>query len=66
MTVKTLYKKLYFFSLKVLKARKGSWLSLVLLCQSRNIVGQFKKSYLHRPIKFLNFLTPARIQKYLT
>ena len=25
--------------------------------------GQFKKAYLHRPIKILNFLTPAGIQK---
>ena len=30
------------------------------------MVGQFKKVYLHRPIKILDFLTPARIQKYLT
>ena len=27
---------------------------------------QFKKAYLHRPIRILYFLTPARIQKYLT
>ena len=62
----TLYKKLYFFSLKVLKARKRSYTSVVLLCQSRNMVGQFKKAYLHRPIKILHFLTPAKIQKCLT
>ena len=30
------------------------------------MVGQFKKAYLHRPIKILHFLTPAIIQKYLT
>ena len=30
------------------------------------MVGQFKKAYLHRPIKILHFLTPARIQKCLT
>ena len=29
------------------------------------MVGQFKKAYLHRPIKILHFLTLARIQKYL-
>ena len=34
--------------------------------QSRKIVGKFKKAYFHRPIKFLHFLTPARIQKCLT
>ena len=28
------------------------------------MVGQFKKVYLHRPIKILYFLTPARIQKF--
>ena len=33
---------------------------------SRNMVGQFKKAYLHRPIKILYFLTPARIQKYFS
>ena len=37
-----------------------------LLCELRNMVGQFKKAYLHRPIKILHFLTPPRIQKYLT
>ena len=25
-----------------------------------------QKAYLHRPIKFLHFLTPAKIQKCLT
>ena len=38
---------------------------LVLLYQSRNMVWQFKIAYLHRPIKFLHFLTPAKIQKCL-
>ena len=38
----------------------------VLLCQSRNVVGQLKEAYLHKPIKILHFLTPARIQKGLT
>ena len=40
--------------------------NFVLLCQSRNMVGQFKKAYLHRSIKILHFLTPARIQKCFT
>ena len=30
------------------------------------MVWQFKKAYLHRPIKILHFLTPTRIQKCLT
>ena len=29
------------------------------------MIGQFKKAYLHRPIKILHFLTTARIQKCL-
>ena len=29
------------------------------------MVAQFKKAYLHRPIKILQFPTPARIQKCL-
>ena len=30
------------------------------------MVRQFKKAYFHRPIKILDFLTPAIIQKCLT
>ena len=44
---------------------KEAGIRFVLLCQLRNMVGQFKKTYLHRPIKILYFLTPARIQKCL-
>ena len=65
MTVKTvtLYKKVFFFfSRKVLKARKKTGIIFVLLCQSKNMVGQFKKAHLHRPSKILHFITPARIQ----
>ena len=66
MTVKTvtLYKKLYFFikSLKTIKKKAGS---NFVLCHANNMVGQFKKAYLHRPIKILHFLTPARIQRCL-
>ena len=49
-----------------LKQEKEVGTNFVSLCQSRNIVGQFKKSYLHRKIKILRFLTPGRIQKCLT
>ena len=59
-TVKTvtLCKKLYFLK----KIEAGT--NFALLCQSRNMVG--RKAYLYRPIKVLQCLTPARIQKCLT
>ena len=40
--------------------------NFVLLCQSRNMVGQTNKVYLRRSTKILHFSTPARIQKCLT
>ena len=55
-----------FLSLKVLKAKKEAGTNFVLLRQSRNIIGQFKKVFLHRLIKILHFLTPVRIQNCLT
>ena len=66
-TVKTvaLYKKLYVFDLKSQKQEKEAGTNLIVLCHSRNMVGQFKKAYLHRPIKILHFLTSARIKKCL-
>ena len=67
MTVKTVtsYKKHYSFHYKFEKRKKGAGTNFVLLCQLINMVGQFRKAYLHRPIKILHFLTAARIQKYL-
>ena len=55
MTVKTvaLCKKLYFFPEKSKKQEKEASTNLILLSQSRNMVGQFMKTYLHRPIKIL-------------
>ena len=55
----TLYKKLIFIK----SYEKEAGINFVLLCKSRNVVGEFKKLYLHRPINILHFLTPARIQK---
>ena len=55
----TLHKKSYFFS-KSLKSKKEAGTNFVLLSQSKNMVRQFKKAFLHRPIKFLHFLSPAR------
>ena len=63
-TVKSeiLHKKLYFF-IKSLKSKKKKLaLTSFYYVKSRNMVGQFKKAYLHRPFKILDFLTPARIQ----
>ena len=54
-----LYKKLYFFHEKSKKQEIGN--NFMLLCQSRNVIGQIKKTFLHRPIKILQFITPARI-----
>ena len=55
-----------FFSESLKNKKKEAGTTLVLLCQSRNMVGQLKKVDLHRPIKILHFLTPARIQACLT
>ena len=58
-----LYKKLYLF-IKSLKSKKKKLAqNFVLLCHSRNMVGQFKKANLRRPIKILQFLILARTQK---
>ena len=51
---------------KSLNQEREAGSNFVLLFQSRNMVGQFKKSYLHTPIKILHFLTPAKIQTILT
>ena len=53
-TVKTV--EILFFSLKVLKKKdKEAGTNFVLLCQSRNMVGQFKKTYLHNQSRFYIF-----------
>ena len=50
--------------LKIAKKKDG--VNFILLYQSRNMVWQFEKAYLHRPIDVIYFLTPARIQKCFT
>ena len=35
-------------------------------CESRNMIGQFMKTYLHRPIAILHFPTQGRIEKCFT
>ena len=52
--------------MKVLQARKQADTNFPLSYQSRNMVWEFRKIGLHRPIKILNFLTSARAQKCLT
>ena len=63
----TLYKKLYFFHKNSKRQENEAGTNFALLNQSRNMVGQFKKTYLPlinllRPIKILQFLTRTRIQ----
>ena len=60
--------KIVTFFIKSLKTKgkKNAGVNFVLLCQLRNIIEQFKKAYLHRPIRILHFLTPATTQKCLT
>ena len=48
------------------KKKREAGTNFVLLCQSRNMVGQFNKVYLRRSTKILHFSAPARIQKCLT
>ena len=43
--------------------KKEADTNFVLLSQSINVTGQFIKTYLHRPIKVLDFLTPAKIKR---
>ena len=60
--VKTVTLKNFIFYIKSLISKKAGT-NLVLLSQLRNMVGQFKKAYLHSPISIIHFLTAARIQK---
>ena len=49
-----------------MKSLKEADNNIVLLSKSRNMVEQFMRTYLYRPIKILQFLTPAKIQICLT
>ena len=61
----TLYKELNFFSFKVLKTKKRRWhFNFALSYQSINMVGQFKKAYLHRPIKASIFSHTRKNSKF--
>ena len=56
----------FFVHEKSRKHEKEANPNFVLLSQSRNMIGQFVKPFLHRPVKTLPFLTLGRIQKCLT
>ena len=43
-------------------SQKKDGVNFVLLCQSRNMVWQFEKAYLHRPIEVIYFLTPQEFK----
>ena len=51
-----------FFHGKSRKQKKESGTNFALLCQSRIMIGQIKKTYLHKPIKVLQFL-PSPLKK---
>ena len=59
----TLCKKLYFVYKKFKKKEKEAATKFSLLSQSRNMFRQTMKTYLHRPITILQFLTYGKIQK---
>ena len=54
------------FHEKFIKQEKEAGTNFTLLSQSRNIMGEFIKMHLHRPVKILQFLIPTRIGKCLT
>ena len=57
-------KELDFFHEKFKKQEKEAGTNFNLLTKSRNMIRQLMKTYLHRPTKILQFLTPGRIQKF--
>ena len=56
----------HLFHEKIENNKKEAGTNFIWLCQSTNMVAKFKKTYLYRPIKILQFLTPSTIQKFLT
>ena len=66
--ITTMVKTVTFCKLKLLakKQEKEAGTNFNFLSQPRNIIGQFIKTYLHRPIKILKFPQPARFQECLT
>ena len=60
--------EIYFSLIRVLKSKKNKLVLAFfpLLSRSRNMIGRFMKTSLHKPIKILQFLSRGKIQKYLT
>ena len=57
----------YFFLIRVLKSKKKeTGTNIVLLSWKGNMIGWFIKTYLHKPIKIVQFLSRGEIQKCLT
>ena len=58
--------QLNFFFIKILKCnKKKASTNFVFLSRSRNTIGRFMKTHLHRPIKTLQFLASGKIEKCL-
>ena len=57
----------YFSLIRVLKSKKKeTGTNTVLLSWKGNMIGWFIKTYLHKPIKIVQFLSRGEIQKCLT
>ena len=58
--------KIFFSHKSSKKQEKEAGTNFVFLLWSRNMIGLFIKTYLHSPIKILQFLSRGKIQKCLT
>ena len=58
----TIYKKLYFFQEKSKKQEKESGTNFVLLCQSKNMFGHFKKAICIDQSRFYIFSHPQEFK----
>ena len=59
--------KIYFSITKVLKSRKKiAGTNFVLLSRSRDMIGLFMKTFIHKPMKILQFFSRGEIKKCLT
>ena len=62
-----IFNQIFFFSHKSSKKKeKEAGTNFPLLSRSRNMIGWFIKTSLHKPIKILQFLSHGEIQKCLT
>ena len=64
-TTVTVFKLKFIFSHKSSKKQeKEAGINFILLSRSRQMIGWFMKTYLHRPINILQFLSRGKIQKF--